>query len=322
MAVRSSFSLLVMRVLWYGLIRYPRRLLHDKYDLISLIYAHEYLFVADTSKSSNLPYTCSVPMMTMNSSLRIIQSLLFAAVVVVATISDVKLFVEDKNWQTFLAKQQQHANMMVLGDSLSSPLSRHLQQGGNYSLDPDDICAAYQRSGQFECTCDRYDKYDVIIDCTFFDLQCDEMNITCIAMNFTMILASPNVNTRMTTCHNFVNADPPQESCIEIKPDTPGVYNETFKCGGLYNGALCQSCEQCTDTEDATITLDCSNVVAGKISTCQPVVANGATSPLFPVGGGEPTSAAPLRLLDVDSTVFSSSFWMSAGFFLLYTLNG
>jgi hypothetical protein len=256
--------------------------------------------------------------MTMSSSLRIIQSLLFAAVVVVATnIGDVKLFAEvDKNWQ-----QQQHANMMVLGDSLSSSLPRHLQEGGNYSLDPDDICAAYQRSGQFECTCDRYDKYDVIIDCTFFDLQCDEMNITCIAMNFTMVLASPGVNQRMTTCHNFVNADPPQQSCIEIKPDTAGVYNDTFKCGGLYNGALCQSCEQCTDTENATITLDCSNVVAGKISTCQPVVANGATSPLFPAGGGE-TSTAPLRLLDVDSTVFSSSFLMSVGFCLFYTLYG
>jgi hypothetical protein len=273
--------------------------------------------------------------MTMSSSLRILQSLLFAAgaavVVATTTNSDVvsimgeRQLTEETNGQTLLAEKQQqhHSNMMVLGvDVLSIPFSRRLQgAGGNYSLDPDDICEGYHRSGEglFDCTCDRYDKYDVIIDCIFRELQCDPMNITCIAMNFTMVLESPGVNQRMTTCQNFVNADPPQQTCIEIKPDTPGLYNETFKCGGLYNGVLCQSCSQCTEDENSTITLDCSNVVSGMTSTCQPVSENGATSPVFPPAGETPTSAAHLCLLDVDSTVISSSLLIGVGFFLLFT---
>jgi hypothetical protein len=277
------------------------------------------------------PRTCSCQqlkqvMVLMCSSLRLLLSFFFAAVVVAATSSDVRmgtlpLAAGENSRQTFLAEQQQHANRMVLGsDFLSNPFPRHLQEGGNYSLDPEDICAAYQRGGLFSCTCERYDKYDVIIDCNFHDLQCDSMNITCIAMNFTMVLASPGINQRMTTCSDFVNADPPQQTCIEIKPDTPGLYNATVKCGGSYNGQGCQSCAQCTDNENTTITLDCSNVVSGKTSTCQPVSENGATSPLFPAGGEEPTSAAPLRLLDVDSTGFSASLLMSAGLFVLFTL--
>jgi hypothetical protein len=263
-------------------------------------------------------------MILMCSSLRILLSFLFA---VAATSGDVRmgtlsLAALENSRLTFLAEQQHHANRMVLGsDFLSGPFPRHLQEGGNYSLDPEDICAAYQRSGLFSCKCDRYDKYDVIIDCNFYDLQCDSMNITCIAMNFTIVLASPGINQRMTTCSDFVNADPPQQTCIEIKPDTPGLYNATVKCGGALNGQGCQSCAQCTDNENTTITLDCSNVVSGKVSTCQPVSENGATSAaLFPAGGGEPTSAAPLRLLNVDSAGLSSSLLMSVGLSVLFTL--
>ena len=81
------------------------------------------------------------------------------------------------------------------------------------------------------------------------------------------------------------------KTCVEIQPNTPGLFNETIRCGASVNGHLCRSCTQCsassrpvnlTEPGKTTITIDCCNAYKNAKQTCGVVHSeSGITLPVF-----------------------------------------
>ena len=133
-------------------------------------------------------------------------------------------------------------NELAFGDGrwqdnipLSETVTRQLQNnvGDAGALDVGLICAGYMKDGDRECECERYKAEGVTVKCTDINQRCTSDGYMCTSISFTTAIlpltAFEQVSEYTITCSNFIFPNRTYETCVDIEPDQPGLYNETVR---------------------------------------------------------------------------------------------
>jgi len=174
----------------------------------------------------------------------------------------------------------------VVSTTLFSSSTHRFLQRPNEPQQPDAACAMYEQAsnGTLTCkNCKRYLQTGVEINCDFTEPFCPTASSTaCWAISISNVIDVNASSLAYTTCTNVTNAPEHKSTCIRVFPGATGDYSTLDSCSGLLNDALCKSCTVCdTPPGDASISLDCSNVLNGKVQTCGSVGPNGGAFPQF-----------------------------------------
>jgi hypothetical protein len=157
--------------------------------------------------------------------------------------------------------------------------ARNLQQV------PEDVCAAYVQAsnGALNCSCARYDKRDVKVNCNFVNQLCNAGNSSCFQQSLEILVDKDNLVYSTKSCTNLSSAQA-MNTCITVVTGTPGLYNDSVTCDVTLNGKTCSSCSACAPNgSNLTISWECCNVLTDKKQTCGYVSPQGATAPQFDV---------------------------------------
>ena len=175
------------------------------------------------------------------------------------------------------------AQKIALPNAVSNLVDQHRKLQWTIDFTPDSspefVCDNYNtelnKLGSWECSCDIQPDKSIGVKCLELETNCNADSSLCFLQTVTLSMTpQTNIITGLETCSEYVdlNLTRFEDSstilanysdivpCVKVDPIAPGDFSSLAGCSARINGALCQTCEICTDKEPAlAITLDCCN---------------------------------------------------------------
>jgi hypothetical protein len=214
-------------------------------------------------------------------------------------------------------------------------LSLHHDQDRRLQLDPTVVCdnyAAFEQQQGYSCECDRYEQFDVIVNCTdTLPASCNADNTTCYNRTLALVVNDEALTIISQLCSLFTETPLLQQQqsdngtmqdqldiCFTTRPVVAGNYDAQGmeSCVTSLNGQECLSCtilqsdddiSQCQQdsalsqiniTGGSYVDFDCTNIWDDIQGTCQLAV-SGLIVPNFDTSG--------LSLIDNGNTASSTT---------------